>query len=169
MPASGGGGGLGNYPMPTCRFRLLCLRRAVTASRTWWGKWETLLCPEELCFFPRALSHSFSLSTPSDIFSLSPSNVLLLPALSLYLSCHSPSLPPYSLPPSLSVFPSPSLLYSLPFCLPPPFWGKHGIPEPLWNKTAGVCVCVCASVCSCTHACLPARALAICSHSIRFA
>lgn len=99
------------------------------------------------------LSYSFSLSIPSDIFSLSvslqrppPSRfclIILLHSLTIYF----PS----------SFFASPSRLsssLSFPFLSATSILGKHGIPEPLWNLTAGMCMCMlmhtCLLACSCS-------------------
>lgn len=115
---------------------------------------------------------TLSPSLPPLTFSLplSPSNVLLLPASSLYLSVLSFSFTLSIFTSTLPVFLSLSLSVVLFFILS--LSVGHLYSGGTWRPRAPVkynCRYVCECVRSCTHACLPARALAICSHSIRFA
>lgn len=134
---------IGNYLVPTCHSPPpLCPQCAVEASRAWWW-WGgddrvkcyyvqknyasfTVPCPTLSPSLPHLTFPSLSVS-----FHLSSS---LLPPVFIYLSCHSPSLSPYSLSPSPSFFLFLSVVLFfilLPLCLSASILGEHGVPEPV--------------------------------------
>lgn len=162
--------------MPTCHLPPpLCPQCAAEASRAWWGKKDD---DRVKCYYVQKNYASLTVpcptlspSLPHLTFSLSLCllpPVLLLPTSSLYISVLSLSftLPIFTF--TLSVFLSLFLSVVLFFILFPLSLYSGGT----WRPRASVknnCQYVCVCVRSCTHACSPARALAICSHSIRFA